>query len=359
MGSDKGVNMPQQKGLLRSPISTGFTLVELLVVIAIIGILIALLLPAVQQAREAGRRIHCANNLKQIALALQNYSSTHNKLPAAGTYAQPTEAIYNNWYWRIDLKSGTNYSWIVSLLPHLDEQSLYDRFNLKERVTANSLDPQVAQPPTLLCPSDEASGRRFDLFDEESERLVPFGKSNYAAYSNPFHVDSWFYSGAIWLYGRQLSQITDGTSTTLVLAEIRTREHNKDARGAWALPWSGASLLSFDFHPELDGLTGGQYDVPTEYQPWSGSLGYTQYPNSVNADVLYECPEPAAAQFDGLPCNTAWDGYISAAPRSFHVGGVNVSFLDGHVGFLPDDVDEYVMLYMVSTNDGVFVDEQY
>jgi prepilin-type processing-associated H-X9-DG protein len=67
------------------------------------------------------------------------------------------------------------------------------------------------------------------------------------------------------------------------------------------------------------------------------------------------------AQFEEMPCNEAWSvpGYISAAPRSRHVGGVNTAFLDGHVGFLPNDVDEYAMLWMTSTNDGEIVSELY
>jgi prepilin-type processing-associated H-X9-DG protein len=213
----------------------------------------------------------------------------------------------------------------------------------------------------LLCPSDAARGRLFAALDDDTGRPVQFGKANYAAYSNPFHVDSWFFSGAIWLYGRRLNQITDGAASTLVFAEIRTRDHPSDARGAWALPWSGSSLLAFDFHPKLEQLGKGEEgeNPPGDYQPWPGSLGYTQYPNSVNPDTLYECPEPAAAQFDRMPCNTQWYGYISAAPRSFHEGGVNAAFLDGHVGFLPNDVDEYAMLYMVSTNEGEVVSERY
>ena len=78
---------------------------ELLVVIAVIGILISLLLPAVQQAREAARRIQCASNIKQVALAVQNYESSNKKLPAAGTYADPFSAFYVDTYLRIDLKT--------------------------------------------------------------------------------------------------------------------------------------------------------------------------------------------------------------------------------------------------------------
>ncbi len=217
----------------------------------------------------------------------------------------------------------------------------------------------------LLCPSDGSRGRYFETVESGAERSgqpVRFGKTNYAAYSNPFHVDSWFFSGAIWLYGRRLDQVIDGTSTTLAFAEIRTRDHVADQRGAWALPWCGSTLLSFDFHPEIYDGEGSIVDKdkpPQGYEPYELSLGLTQYPNGPNPDVLYVCPDAAAAQFDRMPCNDAYRGYISAAPRSQHPGGVNSAFLDGHVGFLPNDIDEYVMLWMTSTNDGEIVKDRY
>ena len=92
------------------PARLGFTLVELLVVIAIIGVLVALLLPAVQSAREAARRMSCSNNLKQLSLALHNYEDTHKTFPPAG----------------ID---SNQMSWVVLLLPYFEQKNLYDQFN--------------------------------------------------------------------------------------------------------------------------------------------------------------------------------------------------------------------------------------
>ena len=92
------------------------------------------------------------------------------------------------------------------------------------------------------------------------------------------------------------------------------------------------------------------------YEGHPGSLGLTQRPNNQEfiADMLYECPDPAGAQMERMPCNT-WGGgsnyYLSAAPRSNHVGGVNIIFADGHTAFLPDPVDEYAMAYMISPYD--------
>src|SRR3954462_2196742 len=217
-----------------------FTLVELLVSIAIIGILIALLLPAIQAARESARRTQCTNSLKQLGTALHNYESAHGALPPAGTFA-PSETSLSNklgYMQSIDLQSGTNYSWIVKLLPFLEEDALYQQINFKLPVTRNSTDPQARQIASLLFPSDSAFGRFFETTDPDNGRTVRFGKANYAAFVNPMHADGWIYTGAISLFGQRLSQIPDGTSQTLVLSEVRTRDNTADQRGAWALPWS-------------------------------------------------------------------------------------------------------------------------
>ena len=136
-----------------------------------------------------------------------------------------------------------------------------------------------------------------------------------------------------------------------MLAEVRTRSQPQDQRGAWAVAWTGATLLAFDMHPDEDAPAG-------RYLVSYGSVGLTQMPNSEgpNVDILYKCVDEAGAQFQRMPCAT-WSGsgewdYLSAAPRSRHPMGVNTAFVDGHVTFLRDEVDEVTMAYLISINDG-------
>jgi prepilin-type N-terminal cleavage/methylation domain-containing protein/prepilin-type processing-associated H-X9-DG protein len=336
----------------------GFTLVELLVVIAIIGVLIALLLPAIQAAREAARRTQCNNNLKQLALAALNYEQSEHTLPPAGSFLPADQAVsYSYHYNRVDMRQGTLHSWIVRLLPYLEQQALFRQFDLKIHVAANASNPQTVQPSMLLCPSDEAQGRMY-LYDDSPFNGAPvsFGKGNYAGFSSPFHIDGFNYRGAIWLYGTTLKEIVDGTSDTLMLSEVRTRDDESDQRGAWALPWSGSSLLSMDMHYPSFGKDGKDALPPDGYVFDKISFGVTQAPNGRMDDVLYDCSDEVGAQLDGMPCNTEYWGYISAAPRSHHPGGVHVTYADGHVTFLPNSVDEITMAYQMSINDELLHD---
>ncbi len=329
-------------------VSGGFTLVELLVAIAIIGTLIALLLPAVQAAREAARRTQCTNNLKQVGLAALNYESANAILPAAGNFDPAEKSLYFTFHARIDLKSGTGHSWVTRVLPHLEQQALFSQFDFNQHIAANPQSPHAAQPTALLCPSADTLGRKFVY--EIDDGAIELGKGNVAAYSSPFHTDDYDHRGAISLFGTELREITDGVSNTLAFSEIRTREHDRDARGAWALPWSGASLLAFDMHPQRDRRAEGQQPWPYEFNKLS--LGQTQLPNGRLPDVLYECPDPVGEQIEAMPCTDAESArYISAAPRSNHSNGVNAGYLDGSVRFLAETVDEVAMAYQICISD--------
>jgi prepilin-type N-terminal cleavage/methylation domain-containing protein/prepilin-type processing-associated H-X9-DG protein len=342
----------------------GFTLVELLVVIGIIGLLLALLLPTVQQAREAGRRSSCKNNIRQLSLAIQLYEDAHRHLPVSGIVqysgyrtGMPFELQFNSKPYQFVPNSGKMFSWIVLVLPFLEEKRLAESFNMNVSNLEQTGDPGSRNLPSLLCPSDGNSGAIFEHHTQTKGKK--FAKGNYAAYVSPMHVEfQAVIPGALTSYSNHKSiRITDGITKTVQLAEVRIRDNPLDQRGAWALPWTGASLLALDVHDrDLDDfgraepIHGGKpFNVSTEY------LGQSQTPNTTGPlhDVLYDCPDQAGAQLEGLPCTTfAASRYHSAAARSRHTGGVMVAFADTSVRFLVDEVSDELLAYLISINDG-------
>jgi prepilin-type N-terminal cleavage/methylation domain-containing protein/prepilin-type processing-associated H-X9-DG protein len=336
-----------------------FTLVELLVVIAIIGILVALLLPAIQAAREAARRVQCQNGAKNLALAVLNYENQKRALPPAVEVAPSQGEI-----WGSSAELDLHLSWIAYILPQIEEQDLADQFELGKRlsdsVVAQALrdkgNPQEAQPPILICPSDSARGRLYaNLRTTWNLRL---GKGNYAAYTSPEHVRSMrVFPGAMINEHQPLSRISDGTSKTLMIAEVRTRENELDPRGVWAAAWAGGSLLAFDMHSKRHPDVTASSPRNAPYSPFIyGGTNPGLPPNSPqnwgNVDYIRECPEPAAAGLDGMPCTSQSPTRSTAASRSSHPGGVNASHVDGSVIFILDEIDQFLMARMVSINDG-------
>ena len=329
--------------------------------IAIIGILIALLLPAIQQAREAARRMQCANHLKQLGLATQGYLDVHKMLPPSGVVAEK-RLVYGGGdpenpttYPVFDQMSGKMFSWAVVLLPFIEETNLYNQFDQSRTALEQPNEPQETTVPTYLCPTDNARGRFYSHATHTAGKR--FAKGNYAAYCSPMHTDlQLLYPGALISTRQKTSRVTDGLSKTLCFTEVRTLDDERDERGAWALPWNAATLLALDMHQDTS--QGGYF---SQYVPMSLYAYQAQMPNTTgpNADVLLECPLDMAAdaQLQRMPClkmnwNLGIYGYISAAPRSGHPGGINVNYLDGHVDFLGDDIDPFSLTYLIDIRDG-------
>jgi prepilin-type N-terminal cleavage/methylation domain-containing protein len=314
----------------------GFTLVELLVVIAIIGILVAILLPAVQLARESARRTECMNNLKQLGLAVLLYEDIYDLLPPSGIIEKnPNPTLGNG---EFQHQSGKQFSWIVLILPHMEQGQIHEKFDFEVSVfEQDQYEPQSFEIPSLNCPSDSV---RRGHYVEQGKR---FAKGNYAAWVSPFHADLQNrYPGALGGDGQLLSQIEDGTSNTMMLTEVRKRENEQDPRGAWALPWVGATQLAYDLHHR----NGRPISEPGRFEHWDIDqiTRQVQKPNNVgpNTDVLHNCPEPNRAQLAKMPCASYQSArYKSAAPRSQHLGGINT-----------DEVDRVLFGYIISVNDG-------
>ncbi|TWU00664.1 hypothetical protein Pla108_16160 [Botrimarina colliarenosi] len=373
---------PRYASRHRSTRLTGFTLVELLVVVAIIGVLVALLLPAVQSAREAARRTQCVNNQKQIVLAAMNYESAEGRLPPSGLVGIFSKTYAEEPYEAVDQRYGQMTSWAVLLLPYLGETPLSDRFDLGKSVLEQAGDPQAVSLASLTCPSDAATGRFFS--DEELTAGKQFAKGNYAVYTSPHHTDAQLvYPGAFLARPLSLRRITDGLGKTLGVSEVRTHPRTSDERGAWALAWTGASLLALDMH-HAKTIAGGW----TQEYYLDVSLAHkAQMPNFVDpqaftaegagqiiGDTTVRCPPLRGDEWmtlvrDGMPCHpwiglespvtfgtVGLGGYQSAAPRSLHPGGVNGAFLDGRVEFISDDIDPVVMALSIDIRDNTLAE---
>ncbi len=207
----------------------GFTLVELLVVIAIIGVLVALLLPAVQAAREAARRMQCTNNLKQIALATHNYSDTHGAFPSGWVYS----GVANSEVW----------GWSALLLPYLEQGALHDQLRVTQGNLATNLVSANWQPvaagletiiPAFICPSDSGYQGRGQIHNDRrynggagfaAHNYLP-GVSNYmgVAGHNVNRLNDLTNTGIF--YGNSsvaFRDVLDGTSNTFLVGERDTR----------------------------------------------------------------------------------------------------------------------------------------
>lgn len=352
------------------PERRGFTLVELLVVIAIIGVLVALLLPAVQAAREAARRLQCMNNVRQLGLAVLEFESAKKALPpgallskATGTAncADGSNGSYgNNVAACFDYKStreGPGYSWIVLVLPFMEEQALYDQFDFKTKI-ANMNPPNFQQPfsqviGSLICPTDRALGPQYNGLGDSSLSGKTFAKGNYAAYVSPVHLNHQsFWPAALGNFtpgekiGQKIGKVTDGTTKSVLIVEVRTLDRDWDSRGVWALPFPGATLLGLDWHPAPSSPPNRTYIPDPSFNPADVAL-----PNSQGImDQLVTCAQPVYATQQKMPCDTIQ--FASASPRSLHTGGVNAVALDGHAGFMSDGIDHFTFAYLISTNDG-------
>lgn len=286
----------------------GFTLVELLVVIAIIGILVALLLPAIQAAREAARRTECTSNLKQIGVGLHNYHDSFNALPAGWIYRSPG--------------GQPDWGWAVFILPYVEQAALYDEFEVTTKrlnqfyysgATGDELRLLQTPIPGYRCPTDTLGklNTKCNFGSTNSPRLAT---SNYVASA----------AGII------TAEAPSGTT---------------DSRGVfYGNSWLGMEDL-------LDGTSNtiaiGERDSYHLAAVWAGVGQNNSYGNEGTARTVAR---------GGMPIN--FDYTLVSAPQnqgkgfsSFHPGGANFLLADGVVRFISQNVATNTMIYLTQRED--------
>ena len=312
----------------------GFTLVELLVVITIIGILIALLLPAVQAAREAARRMQCANNLKQLALAMHSYHTANRSLPAGAYCPAPGGGSWSGIY--------GCHTWIEGLLPYLEQQPVYDQINFNVDLVTNPNNDLLGRLllPNLTCPTDPFAGLQdksailpspprlilvYSLGESYSPNggpmdmgggcIIPAWSDHRNCYPD-WGGETTYGSHGLFAPGNGIAysfdSCRDGLSNTFLVGEQLPAYH-----------WDGLYFHSY--------LTAGTTNIPPNYHK------------------VLSCPEP-------IPANSAettiWSmmGY-----KSEHSGGLNMAMADGSVHFISEVIDYRTWVFLGSRSDGEVV----
>ena len=319
----------------------GFTLVELLVSIAIIGILVGLLLPAVQAAREAARRMSCSNNLKQMGLAIHGFHDANLGIPPQAVYALGS--------------TFSGYSVHARILPYIEQNNLHASVDFAVGYAAQ---PTICRTkiPLYRCPSDPKEGTRID-------GGVEFYPTNYG-----FNIGTWLgldqqtAQGGDGAFGYNMrhsfAAISDGLSNTLCAAEVKSFTPALLDGGQPAAPFTPppdtpAQVLSF----------GGTFDKDYCHTQWvtgrtlQSGLTTTFPPNTVLPYIVGGVTHDVDFTSARVSPSAPRHGYRVVTARSYHTGGVNALLLDGSVRFVSSSISQSIWRALGTRSGGEVVSD--
>ena len=347
----------------------GFTLVELLVVIAIIGILIALLVPAVQMVRSAARRTHCTNNIRQIAVAIHNYNDSNRRFPVnqIGPGLSDGNGNFGEGY----------YSWLVPILPFLEEGPVYFQFNFSlsngdgdsYRMSATHYNAAAAASriSTYLCPSDIVDADNLIMGTANPAPGSYIGNAGWPPLATGFHGERptpGEFNGVIplvhpsepvaWHQKRiRFASLTDGAAYTAMVSErlIQTGQSAPAIRNCDRRLQSQCILPRSETLSEIDDQirnVAHSHVFESAHIGRSWSLGW---PLAGQTYMHVKTPNTLIAHYS----TGVHEGQFIITPSSHHGGGVNIAMADASIHFAPNGVDPVVWRAIGSRNDGNYV----